>query len=191
MPISRRDNEARLSTAHRLFRIALVILVAGAVAGIDRPAHAGDTRRVEWEAVAGEPSASPSRTLADHFSGRLDQQAPEGVLAVLGDYRGGGHYQIADVDIAPDDRRMAIAAQDGYVYVWELATGQRVATWAADHTPREVLYSPDGTRVAVVAGYGRDVLTLRDASTGDVLWKQTIDSLDLDFAGRAASFESV
>ncbi len=67
----------------------------------------------------------------------------------------------------PDGRRLAGAAGDGTVKVWDLATGQVVLTLAADAESADgVAFSPDGTRLATAGQDG--TAKVWDAATGQL-----------------------
>ena len=82
--------------------------------------------------------------------------------------------------MAPDGKHLASAHRDGWVKVWEVATGKEVAAFSQDSQAKIVAYSPDGKRLAAGklfqnearqikaevevwnAGTGEEIVTLED-----------------------------
>ncbi|MFB6374192.1 MAG: WD40 repeat domain-containing protein, partial [Bradymonadaceae bacterium] len=157
---------------HRLSNSLLVVLAGSYVIFWSHRASGEESEPRNWEEAVTAPVKSSGRSLADQLAGTLDQNAPRGVLAVVGEYRGGKRFAIADADLSPDGRRIVLAGEDSHLYVWNLASQQRVATWSSDRPPEQVLYSPDGRYLAVVSGSGKSWLTVRDAQSGEILWKR-------------------
>lgn len=70
---------------------------------------------------------------------------------------------VRDIDLSPDGKRLAWAADDSTVRIWEPSTGKEVTSWPA-HSPSTLLaFAPDGRTVAEFA-WGQ--ILYRDAATG-------------------------
>jgi WD40 repeat protein len=73
-------------------------------------------------------------------------------------------------DFSPQGGLLAIGHDDGSVVFHDLATGQRVQTWADAGPADRIAFSPGGRRLAVISG-DPQILQVRDASSGKVLAK--------------------
>lgn len=94
---------------------------------------------------------------AGYRNGDIHLRGDGDALSVLTGHRG----RIETLTFSPDGRRLASAASDNTVRVWNVATGQCLALlrtaapglhpdWIERHS---VVFSPDGTRLATAQGY--------------------------------------
>ncbi len=74
--------------------------------------------------------------------------------------------RVADVAVSRDGR-MAAAASQGYVHIWNLQDGSLLKTFRLPHLYEAVAFSPDGQRLATV--YNGQRLTLWDTATWDLV----------------------
>jgi WD40 repeat protein/DNA-directed RNA polymerase specialized sigma24 family protein len=103
--------------------------------------------------------------LYDAARGRLTRilrkEVPVGEIGVVSVGAPGGVTEIA---FRPDGRYLAAATFDGALYVWEVATGRRVASRREDTRPiYHIAFSPDGRLLAAASGGG--TMRLWDART--------------------------
>jgi WD40 repeat protein len=152
-------------------------LCLGATVGGATAAEAADNDvSVAWEEVLGSPVEPPERTLADRLAGHLDDgQVPDGVLGVIGEYRGGNRPRIVDADLSSDGEHLLIAEDLERIQVWRLSDRERVANWKIEESPKRVRYSPEDDYAAVVSGFGANRLTLWDAETGEKQWRHVFE----------------
>lgn len=76
------------------------------------------------------------------------------------------HAKVVDVSWSPDGTRLASAADDGAVRLWDPATGDPLGVVAGPgHSPESVAWSPDGTALAIC---GNSSAVVADAATGAV-----------------------
>jgi WD40 repeat protein len=124
-----------------------------------RLASSGDIDRVKlWDATAPPGSAAVHRG-AGAFSPdwqRLVTTAPGRRLRVWDRTTGrlvvttpGQQAGVADLAFRPDGKEFATAGDDGSVTTWDAAGGQRLRTFPSPAVARAVVYSPDGTRLAI------------------------------------------
>ncbi len=107
---------------------------------------------------------------------------PEGATALqmvgrpLASLTGG----VNDLRFRPDGRRLATASDDGYVRVWDTASGALTATLAATPPQLVLRYSPDGRTLAaagedgIIRLWDARTLALRARLTGHVGWVETL-----------------
>jgi RNA polymerase sigma factor (sigma-70 family) len=142
----------------------------------------GKVRR--WDVAAGKEIRSPESDFDQSYLAR----SADGKLVATGGTDGtvtlweaatgrrlrelAGHRgQVVALAFSPDGRRLATAGWEPTVRVWDVAGGrqERAITCAgASHQMEAVAFSPDGRRLAV-ADYGRGVVRLLDAATGEEL----------------------
>lgn len=87
-------------------------------------------------------------------------------------YLGPHEHNVISIAFAPDGTTIATGAADGRLRLWDAATGRLRSIHADDATYSlgHISYSPDGKRIAAVAGLfspGKDVI-LWDASSGRI-----------------------
>lgn len=74
--------------------------------------------------------------------------------------------------MSPDGARVISAGQDGTLKLWDLASGQCLATWRAHQGPiKNCAFLPDGKTVVSTGSHG---LFLWDVSTGRIFRKYHI-----------------
>lgn len=74
-----------------------------------------------------------------------------------------------DVTYSPDGRHVAGSGRDGFVRIWDVATGEPVGEpfEGQTGTVQAVVYSPDGSRIATAAG--DDTVRVWDVESGDTI----------------------
>lgn len=103
------------------------------------------------------------------------RRAPAGPPIVLS-YRecpvflGPHEHSVAAIAFSPDGETLATGAHDGYLRIWDVATGKLRSIHSDDATRgiQGLAFSPDGSLVAVVGGsFGKEV-TLWDIASGRI-----------------------
>src|SRR5688572_3869819 len=75
---------------------------------------------------------------------------PPGAVMRLGSARLRHRKEIYDLAFSADGGLLASASKDGFVCVWDAATGKELRRWGApDAGNKAVAFSPDGALVAV------------------------------------------
>src|SRR4051812_47882190 len=150
-------------------RLALVVLAA--VAGC-APVH--DAREVRWLEGAGPPvpkfgnrpvakpwetvawSADGARVAAGNQADRVvqvwDVSSGRVVGRMEGDAGEGRAWAAGALAYSRDGGRVAFAAEDGTVRVWDWASGTVKEVVGQPRRVREIVFTPDGERIVTVSG---------------------------------------
>ncbi|HZC52584.1 MAG TPA: WD40 repeat domain-containing protein [Mycobacterium sp.] len=144
----------------------------------------GDGQIAEWNAATGKLLARPLRIrgFGEAFSAGFAAHGTKLAVALIHDHmaivdpaqhrvllrwKASSAEQLIHAELSPDGMRVASADSDGYVSVWNAATGKRIlpkiqandgyaATW--------VNWSPDGSKLVTAGGDG--TVRLYDAGSG-------------------------
>jgi WD40 repeat protein len=76
----------------------------------------------------------------------------------------GHHARINRVAMSPDGARLASAAEDQYVMIWDAKTGQKQHEFRRDDYPTGVAFTPDGSQV--LSSFGSQLFKI-SSQTGD------------------------
>jgi WD40 repeat protein len=140
-------------------------------------------------ATAGLPESGPMPHLVDQYGDPL----PDGAVARLGSVRL-RHPGLADFTLLPDGKTAVTVGKDQMVRWWDLDTGRqtRAVPFRADSS-REMVISPDGTRIAINEPYGKSRVVVRDTASGRIIQTATAsygltESLSFSHDGSALAF---
>jgi WD40 repeat protein len=106
------------------------------------------------------PAEPPAKVRTDRYGDPL----PPGALVRLGTVR--LRHQGHSFAFSPDGKRIASTGSDGFVRIWDAATGQQRSRLDGFQFPRCVAYSPDGKLLAVKDFKDRTFIHLWDMTTG-------------------------
>ncbi len=134
-------------------------------------------------AVGASPSAQPApeRLPPPRALDLSGDELPPGALARLGTVRFRHGAAVVFVALSPDGKTVASSSSQGYVYLWETATGKLLHQLPnRQYHPASSVFTPDGKSVALIGQDGH--LRLHDVATGQEVRRLTAPTKNLSLA---------
>ena len=100
----------------------------------------------------------------------------------------GPKASLGEVSLSPDGRSMLVGSADGTVTLWDVETGEEIHRFVDDQPITAVLFSPDGRRALIGAGYQ---LVEKVESGHLILWDVETGEAIRRFEGQPYAVEAV